>query len=488
MTIAHNLGFPRIGAQRELKRALEAYWRGEIDQPALLAAGSELRVRHWQLQRRAGLDLVPVNDFSFYDQVLDMSALFGVVPERFQWNGGAVDLDTYFRMARGRAPTGADASACEMTKWFDSNYHYLVPEFAPDQRFALSSTKLFDEVAEAQALGLNAKPVLLGPLTYLWLGKTKGTAFDKLELLAGLLPVYRQILERLRQQGVSWVQIDEPILSLDLPAGWLAAFATTYAALEGTGPDILLATYFGGLNGNLATVAALPVAGLHVDLARAPEQLAAVLAAWPRDRVLSAGVVDGRNIWRSDLEQQLEYLQRAHRERGERLWLAPSCSLLHVPVDLGLETRLDTELRHWLAFATQKLDEVIVLKRALNEGRAAVQLQLEQSAAATRSRALSPRIHKPAVKQRVAAITDTLAERHSPYAERARQQRAALQLPPFPTTTIGSFPQTAEIRTARADCKAGRITADEYERRMREEITVAVRRQEELGLDVLVHG
>ncbi len=376
-----------------------------------------------------------------------------------------------------------------MTKWFDTNYHYLVPEFVKGQRFTLSSSKLFDEVAEAQAaLGLNAKPVLLGPLSYLWLGKIKGATFNKLELLTGLLPVYCKILERLRAQGVNWAQLDEPILALDLPTEWRAAFAAAYQPLAGTGPDILLASYFDGLKDNLATVAALPVAGLHVDLARAPEQLATVLAAWPRERVLSAGVVDGRNIWRSDLEQQLEYLQRAHHERGARLWLAPSCSLLHVPVDLAQEAKLDHGLKQWLAFATQKLDEIQVLKRALNEGRAAVQSPLEQSATAARTRALSPRTQRREVKQRVAQAAGDKAQRHRPYAERVRVQQAALKLPPFPTTTIGSFPQTTAIRAARADWKAGRIGETEYEQQMKHEIAVAVRRQEELGLDVLVHG
>jgi 5-methyltetrahydropteroyltriglutamate--homocysteine methyltransferase len=486
--LTHNLGFPRIGAQRELKRALEDYWSGRLDRAGLQRVGRELRARHWRLQQQAGLDLIPVGDFSFYDHVLDMSALLGAVPERFGWDGGAVDLDTCFRMARGRAPTGADAPACEMTKWFDTNYHYLVPELVRGQRFALASAKLFDEVTEAQALGVNAKPVLLGPLSWLWLGKTKGATFDRLELLPALLTVYRQILEQLGRQKVAWAQIDEPVLVLDLPAAWRSAFAEVYAALAGAGPKILLATYFGALGDNLAVAAELPVAGLHVDLARAPEQLNAVLAAWPRERVLSVGVIDGRNVWRADLEQRLAYLQPAHAQRGDRLWLAPSCSLLHVPVDLAQEDALDRELWRWLAFATQKLDELVCLQRALVEGHTAVRELLAASSAAARARALSRRIHRPAVKQRVAAITPQQTQRASAYAERAPKQRAALSLPPFPTTTIGSFPQTAAIREARAAWKAGHIDASEYERRMREEIALAVRRQEELGLDVLVHG
>jgi 5-methyltetrahydropteroyltriglutamate--homocysteine methyltransferase len=486
--LAHNLGFPRIGAQRELKRALEDYWSGRLDRSALLRCGANLRARHWRLQQQAGLDLIPVGDFSYYDHVLDTSVLLGAVPERFGWDGGAVDLDTYFRMARGCAPTGADAPACEMTKWFDTNYHYLVPELRPGQRFALSSSRLFDEVAEAQALGLKAKPVLLGPLSWLWLGKARAEGFDRLRLLPELLPVYAQVLARLKAQGVDWVQLDEPILALDLPSEWQAGFHSAYTTLAAAGPQLLLASYFGAITPMLDTVVALPVASLHVDLARAPEQLPAVHAAWPRDRVLSVGVIDGRNVWRADLEQPLARLEPLHAERGERLWLAPSCSLLHLPVNLAQETALPRELWNSLAFACQKLDEVVALRRALAEGRASVRTVLEASTAAARARALSRRVHNPAVKARVAAISPGLSRRDSPYAVRAARQQATLALPRFPTTTIGSFPQTAEIRQTRAAWKAGRISDDEYERCMRDEIAQAVRRQEELGLDVLVHG
>lgn len=484
----HILGFPRIGAQRELKRALERYWSGALDRAGLTQVGCELRARHWRWQAAAGLDAVAVGDFSFYDQVLDHSAMLGVVPERFGWQGGALDLDTCFRMARGRAPMGADAPACEMTKWFDTNYHYLVPEFSRQQKFALSSPKLFEETAEAQALGYRVKPVLLGPLTYLWLGKVSGSAFDRLELLDALLPVYWQILARLAAQGADWVQVDEPALVLDLPGQWQAAYRHAYAELAAAGPRLLLASYFGALGDNLPLAAALPVAGLHVDLVRAPEQLPALLEILPADKVLSAGVIDGRNVWRTDLAARRAWLRPVRARLGERLWLAPSCSLLHVPVDLTLEPQLDAELKSWLSFATQKLDEVVLLARALAQETPELGAQLRHSSAALAARADSARISRPPVQQRLAAVTPALGERKNPYPLRAIQQRAWLKLPPFPTTTIGSFPQTAEIRAARADFKAGRLSETAYAGRMRQEIAAAVRRQEAVGLDVLVHG
>ncbi len=488
MTTTHILGFPRIGARRELKRALESYWQGDLDTAGLEKVGRELRARHWRLQRAAGLDYVTVGDFSFYDHVLDTSALLGVVPERFGWPGGEVSRDTYFRMARGRAPTGADTAACEMTKWFDTNYHYIVPEFAPQQRFALSSRKLFDELAEATAQGYATKPVLLGPLTYLWLGKARGVSTDRLALLDALLPVYQEVLARLAAQGADWVQIDEPVLALDLPSDWQAACRRAYTALSGAGPKLLLATYFGTLGDKLVLAVELPVAGLHVDLARAPQQLPDVLKVLPEDKILSAGVIDGRNIWRADLARARESLQAAHAKLGEQLWVAPSCSLLHVPVDLDQEEQLDSEIRSWLAFARQKLEETALLGKALTGTTPELEQRLEESAGALRARASSARIHKAAVKQRVAAITAAQLERGSRYAQRAAAQRRWLKLPLFPTTTIGSFPQTAEIRSARAQWRAGTLSQAEYTQRMHAEIAEAVRRQEALGLDVLAHG
>lgn len=488
MTLAHNLGFPRIGARREMKRAVESYWRGESDRAALEAAGRELRTRHWRLQTDAGLDLVPVGDFSWYDHMLDMSALLGAVPERFGHEGGPVDGDTYFRMARGRArpDDSADTAPCEMTKWFDTNYHYLVPELRADQCFQLSSDTIFRHLDEARAAGHRAKPVLVGPVTYLWLSKTVDGS-DRLALLERLLPVYEQILTRLGGTE-DWVQLDEPALALELPPEWLSAFETAYRRLAGAGPQVLLATYFGRLGGNLRTVARLPVQGLHVDLVRAPEQLEDVLGTLPDGCVLSAGVIDGRNIWRADLEALYRRLAPVAQQLGDRLWLAPSCSLLHVPVDLEQETELDAELKSWLAFARQKLDEAAALGRALNRGRGAAGRGFEESRAALDSRRASGRTHRAEVAQRLQGVSEAQLARASAYPERARWQYAHLALPRFPTTTIGSFPQTGEIRRARRDYRAGRIDREAYVQQMQAHIREVVRRQEALGLDVLVHG
>ena len=488
MSTTHNLGFPRIGAQRELKRAVEAYWKGEIDREQLLQTGRILRERHWALQAQAGLDLIPVGDFSWYDQVLDMSCLLGAVPPRFEHPGGEVDLDTLFRMARGHAPSGKAAAACEMTKWFDTNYHYLVPEFHAGQIFSLSSSQLFDQVAEAQTLGHTVKPVILGPLSYLWLGKCKGSEFDKLELLDALLPVYGKILERLKALGVDWVQIDEPVLVLDLPQDWKAAFESVYSRWQSSGVKRLLASYFGPLGENLALACRLPVDGLHVDAVRAVDELDRVLDQLPAYKVLSVGIVDGRNIWRTDLDRVLATLEPVHERLGERLWVSPSCSLLHVPVDVETESTLPDALRRWLAFATQKLGEISILGQALNMGRDSVAAELLRSHEAVESRCHSADIHRPAVKARLAAVTEQDARRNRPYAERAPLQHAWLQLPLFPTTTIGSFPQTLAIRAARRDYREGKLDERAYQARMQAEIADVVRRQEILGLDVLVHG
>ena len=498
MALAHNLGFPRIGADRELKKALEAYWKGDIDQAALKDVGRQLRATHWQLQKDAGIDLLPVGDFAWYDQVLTHSLTFGVIPPRFS---STLDeqrqptLDTLFGMARGASQSccgaehGKGQYAQELTKWFDTNYHYLVPEFSQDQRFDLSWNELFEETAEAQALGHKVKPVIIGPLTYLWLGKAKGNEFNKLDLLENLLPVYAQILSRLAEQGVEWVQIDEPILSLDLPQEWKNAFERAYHILQYSPLKKLVATYFSGLEDNLGLAVGLPVDGLHVDLVRAPDQLHAILDRLPTYKVLSLGLVNGRNVWRCDLENALAQLQEAEERFGDNLWVAGSCSLLHSPVDLDRETKLDAELKSWLAFAKQKCGEIAVLRDALNIAQdPKVQAALAQSRAVQQSRANSPRIHKPAVQARIEAITEADSQRQSPFATRIELQRARLNLPAFPTTTIGSFPQTTSIRLARQSYKQGKLSASEYTDAMHSEIRNAVQVQERLGLDVLVHG
>ncbi|MDD1957653.1 5-methyltetrahydropteroyltriglutamate--homocysteine S-methyltransferase [Pseudomonas sp. 8209] len=490
MALAHSLGFPRIGRDRELKKAQEAFWKGELDEAGLRAVGSELRKAHWALQRQAGIQLLPVGDFAWYDQVLTHSLMFGVVPERFRPQHGKATLQTLFGMARGVSDSCCGgAHAQEMTKWFDTNYHYLVPEFSADQQFGLGWEQLFEEVAEARALGHDVKPVVIGPLTYLWLGKTKGGDFDKLELLERLLPLYGEIFQRLAAQGVEWVQIDEPILALDLPQAWKNAFERAYNLIQRDPLKKLVATYFGGLEENLGLAANLPVDGLHIDLVRAPEQYPTILDRLPAYKVLSLGVVNGRNVWRCDLDKALAVLQHAHERLGERLWVAPSCSLLHSPVDLGREDTLDAELKSWLAFAVQKCEEVAILAHALDQPEAAPVVQaLARSRAVQASRAASTRIHKPAVQARVAAISEKDSQRHSPFATRIARQRARLNLPLLPTTTIGSFPQTGSIRLARQSFRQGKLSEGQYVEAMHSEIRHAVQVQERLGLDVLVHG
>ncbi|BAW80516.1 5-methyltetrahydropteroyltriglutamate--homocysteine methyltransferase [Candidatus Nitrosoglobus terrae] len=488
MVLAHNLGFPRMGDKRELKWALEGYWKGQLSQEELIKVGNELQNLHWKRQKEGGLDLIPVGDFSWYDHVLDMSVLLGVIPPRFGHTGGNVDLNTYFRMARGRSIQGKEAAACEMTKWFNTNYHYIVPEFQSQQIFSLSSNILFERVTAAQELGMPMKPVLLGPLSFLWLGKVKGDAFDKLSLLEGLLPAYSQVLQQLKTQGVEWVQIDEPILVLDLPPDWKAAFKKAYDYLANSGLKCLLTTYFGALGDNTQLACQLPTAGLHIDLTSAPEQLIKVLDGLPSDKILSVGIVDGRNIWRNDLEASLQQLETVHKRLGDRLWVAPSCSLLHCPMDLTLELGLDKELKSWLAFAVQKIEEVVALKQALTKGREAVAATLKASAAAQASRRQSNRTHRPEVRTRIASVNEKLAQRCHDYSTRAQAQREYLKLPLYPTTTIGSFPQTANIRKARQEFKKGQISAQEYDEQMKAEIQKAIREQEKYGLDVLVHG
>lgn len=490
MAVAHNLGFPRIGADRELKKALEAYWKGELDQQGLRLVGRQLRAQHWQAQADAGIQLLPVGDFAWYDQVLTHSLMFGVVPQRFRPADGQPTLDTLFAMARGVTNSCCGGGqAQEMTKWFDTNYHYLVPEFSADQQFQLSWSQLFEEVEEALALGHAVKPVLIGPLTYLWLGKAKGEAFDKLELLERLLPVYGEVLDRLAAQGVEWVQIDEPILALDLPQDWKNAFERAYNLLQRAPLKKLVATYFGGLEDNLSLAAALPVDGLHIDLVRAPEQYPLILDWLPTYKVLSLGLVNGRNVWRCDLEKALEVARHAAERLGDRLWLAPSCSLLHSPVDLEREDRLDHELKGWLAFAVQKCAEVATLARAINEPtNEDVAVELARSRAVQAARQHSPRIHKPQVQARLNAIQPQDSQRTSVFAARIEQQRARLDLPAFPTTTIGSFPQTPAIRLARQAYKQGRLSLGDYTEAMQAEIRHAVAVQEQIGLDVLVHG
>jgi len=481
MTRSANLGFPRIGHHRELKKALEAYWQGAADAADLEATGKALRARHWQLQRDAGIEVIPSNDFSFYDHMLDMSVTLGAIPPRFA--GIADPLLRYFAMARGNSA----APAMEMTKWFDTNYHFIVPELHAGQQFRLASSKAVDEFLEARALGIHTRPVLVGPVTWLSLAKPKDVGLEPLSLLDDLLPVYAELLATLKATGADWVQLDEPILALDLSEAQRKALRRSYDVLQPVAPRILVASYFGALEDNAELAAALHVAGLHIDLVRAPEQLLAVLKLLPADKLLSVGVIDGRNIWRADLDAQLALVTRAWDSVGpDRLEVAPSSSLLHSPVDLEGETELDDELRSWLAFARQKLDEVAALTLAMQKGRPAARSAFEASAAAAGSHRQSSRIHRPEVRQRAAAAVGL--ERRSRFTERRAAQRRRFGVPAFPTTTIGSFPQTAEVREQRAAFKHGRIGLADYERFLEAETEKAVRIQEQIGLDVLVHG
>ena len=493
MTTTHNLGFPRIGAKRELKAALESYWKNASSRDDLKALASTLRCRHWQAQ--SALDFVPVGDFSFYDQMLDMSFTLGNLPERAQGFRGDA-LDNYFRVARGRSAQSIEAhagccdegiAAGEMSKWFDTNYHYIVPEFSSATTFKLDASRLVEQLAEARVHNVRAKPVIIGPVTYLALGKAKDNS-ERLTLLERLLPVYAELLDTLAAQGVEWVQIDEPILVTELDADWQHAFTTAYHILKTCKIKLLLTTYFGQLAENLYLTANLPVAGLHIDAINGRNDVFPLLNLLPSHKVLSLGVINGRNIWKTDLNAVLNWIEPIAERLGDRLWISPSCSLLHVPVDVECEQKLDTEVKSWLAFALQKLDELRVLAGALKNGRSSVKVALDDNKAAIEARRTSPRVNNPSVKTALGNIIPALGRRKSPYAQRAVRQAELLMLPTFPTTTIGSFPQTAEIRQARAEFKAGRLDVAAYKTAMQAEIARSVREQEALGLDVLVHG
>jgi 5-methyltetrahydropteroyltriglutamate--homocysteine methyltransferase len=501
VTVA-TLGFPRIGPRRELKSVLEAYWAGRRNVPDLLETAKSLRAQAWRRQAELGADAIPSNDFSLYDHVLDTTAMVGAVPAIYGWDGGTVGLDTYFAMARGVASdtetercehghvhSGTGAPAAEMTKWFDTNYHYLVPEFTAEQTFRNASSKALDEYLEAKALGIETRPVLLGPVSYLLLGKARGEDFDPLTLLPRLLPVYADILTSLERAGARWVQIDEPCLVLDLSDVGRAAYGHAYATLTKAVPAIrlMLTTYFGGLGDNLATALSLPVHGLHVDLMRAPGQLDAVVAGARPELVLSLGVIDGRNVWKADLNAILDRIEPVVAS-GRPVIVAPSCSLLHVPIDLERESDLDPEVGNWLAFAVQKIDELKILAQALNQGRDSVRPALDAASSAVNARGTSLKTNDAAVRTRAANHDPEIAKRRSPFERRRGDQREKLKLPSYPTTTIGSFPQTAAVRKARADFGKGVIDSGAYEGFLRAETAAAIRWQEDTGLDVLVHG
>ncbi len=490
--LTQNLGYPRMGSRRQLKKACEQYWAGKIGADELNQVARTLKTENWQTQLDAGLDLIPCNDFSFYDQVLDTSLLLGNVPQRYTpvltGVAGNSEIDVYFAMARGYQKDGLDINAMEMTKWLDTNYHYIVPEFTANQEFKLFSEKIFSEFTLAQQqLGKKAKPVLLGPVSYLLLGKEKEVDFDRIDLIKKLVPLYVEIINRLKQQGAAWIQLDEPCLSLDLSNKEKEAFEYAYRSIANrvSGIKILLATYFEALLDNTALAVNLPVAALHIDLVRAPEQLDEVLALLPNHLILSLGVVDGRNVWKNNYERSLQLINKAVAQLGtNRVIIAPSCSLLHSPINLDDETAIDPEIKNWMAFAQQKLQEVAELKQIAQGDDA----PLAANQAAMDSRRRSAKVHKPAVKERVVAVTGADALRKSPFPVRQQLHRQRFNLPAFPTTTIGSFPQTDDIRRLRARLKKGELTIEQYEKAIEEATIEVIRWQEELGLDVLVHG
>ncbi len=502
MVQATNLGFPRIGANRELKKAVESYWKGQSDSKALLKEGKRLRTLNWKLQQKAGLDHIPSNDFSFYDHILDLTATLGLIPQRYQWiDQDEVDLDTYFAMARGAQKDNLDVTAMDMSKWFDTNYHYLVPEFEKDAKPKLSSNKIFDDFDEAKSLGIITRPVIVGPATYTFIGKAQYEGFDPISFVQSLIPVYNEIFEKLAKKGATWVQIDEPILALDLSNIQRTAIELAYKDIKTpTGLKILLTSYFDGLRDNTDLAFSLPVDGVHIDLCRGagqancntnnPDaQLTEALAQAGTEKTLSLGVVDGRNIWKNNLNKSLGHIEKAVQALGkERVFVASSSSLLHTPVDLESETELEPEIKNWLSFATQKLDEIVTLANGVNNGREVISEALYNSDNAQSERQTSTRIHDSSVKERLSSITPKQKKRLSPFAQRQTIQREALNLPTFPTTTIGSFPQTKDIRQTRASFKKGKIDKAEYQAAMEAEIRLVVDYQHEAGLDVLVHG
>ncbi|AZA83935.1 5-methyltetrahydropteroyltriglutamate--homocysteine S-methyltransferase [Chryseobacterium lactis] len=493
----HLLGYPRIGSNRELKKACEQYWAGKTSIDQLLETGNAISHQNWKLQHDAGIDLIPCNDFSYYDQVLDMTLTIGAIPERYQEiasDESRSELDLYFAMARGYQKNGLDITAMEMTKWFDTNYHYIVPEFQKNQSFKLFSNKIINEFISAKQAGINAKPVIIGLITYLLLGKEKEENFDKLDLVSNLLPVYIQILTELENQGAEYIQFDEPFLALDLDNKAKEAYELVYNEIRKQFPNlkIIVATYFEGLKDNTSLAVHLPVDVLHIDLVRNPEQLEEILPLLPRSLSLSLGIVDGRNIWKNDFEKSLQLVKKVIHEIGtERILIAPSCSLLHSPFDLDSEKDeaiLSPEIKEWLAFAKQKVHEVVALKKlANNPDYHALQL-LAENKKAIETRKVSTLIHNQEVKNRIAIITEDDAQRRNPFNVRKEIQQKELQLPLFPTTTIGSFPQTKEVRSWRAQFKKGELTAEQYDTLLKQETERTIHWQEEIGIDVLVHG
>lgn len=495
--ITHNLGYPRIGSNRELKKACENYWSGKITSEELIESGKAIRLKNWQLQKQSGLDLIPSNDFSFYDHILDMSVSVGAIPDRFICLKNYLrnePLEFYFALARGYQKDGFDITAMEMTKWFDTNYHYIVPEFRTDHKFRLSSDKYLIEFLEAKKSGIITKPVFPGPVSYLMLGKTEDKDYNKLDLLSYLLPVYYEIFSGLAENGAEWIQLDEPMLAMNSNENIRQAFIWTYFEIRKIFPQlkIILATYFGGLNENSQFVVKLPVDALHIDLCRAPGEFKNIIDLVPEKLILSLGIVDGRNIWKNDFANSLIFIKAAAERIGEdRIMIAPSCSLIHTPNDLELENdekTLPHEIKDWMAFSRQKLDEIVTLKRLAKindifDDPVFISNQLSIS-----NRRKSKLIHNTRVKEKILNLNEIEKSGRSIFSMRKHKQQQKLNLPLFPATTIGSFPQTPEVRSWRARLKKGELSQDGYNQLIYSEIKKVIEWQEESGLDVLVHG
>ncbi|AOW05338.1 cobalamin-independent synthase [Yarrowia lipolytica] len=489
MVLSSVLGFPRIGANRELKKITESYWGQKASVDELFKVGKELREINWKKQKDAGVDIIPSNDFSFYDHILDHSQLFNVIPERYaKYN--LAPIDTVFAMGRGLQRDNVDVPALEMVKWFDSNYHYVRPTFTNATEFKLNGQKPVDEYLEAKALGIETRPVLIGPVSFLALGKADTDSLDlePITLLEKLLPVYTEILQKLHAAGAKTVQIDEPVLVLDLNEKVQAAFKTAYEYLakQKDIPEITIATYFGDVRPNLKAIEGLPVAGFHFDFVRVPEQLEDAIKLVGDDKTLSVGVINGRNIWKTDFAKAIKVVEQAKEKLGDRVVVATSSSLLHTPVDLANEHKLDPSIKDWFAFATQKLGEVVTVAKAVSG--ADVKADLEANAASIKARAESPITFNKEVRDRQAQINEEWKNRKSAFPQRLEAQKKHLNLPLFPSTTIGSFPQTKDIRINRNKFTKGEITAEEYEKFIEKEIQDVVKFQDEVGLDVYVHG
>jgi len=477
-----SIGYPRIGPKRELKKALEQFWKGEIQEQDLHTVAKNLRKQNWQTQKSAGVDLISSNDFSFYDQVLDAICLLGAVPKRYKWDGQEVNLTTYFAMARGSQTADLDVPALEMTKWFDTNYHYLVPELSAEQTFKLSSNKPFEEYEEAKQAGFNTKPIILGPLTFLLLAKGID-GFNTINLLDKILPIYKQIVEKFSQLGAEWIQIDEPILVKDLDSNVVSKIKDTLNQIKGAAGNckILLATYFEDLNEDVKNqVFESNVDVVHLDLVRGSKNKEYVKNS---NKKLSLGLVDGRNVWKTNLQEKINFIKD---NISNDVIIASSCPLLHSPYDLELEQKVPVEIKRWLSFAKQKLLELNVIKGFINEG--SHQEALDNNAADIHDRETSKLIHDNAVKNRIKTINKSITERKSSYVDRAKIQKNIFSLPKYPTTTIGSFPQTTDVRQARAKFKRGELDEISYEKFLEEKTIDTIRKQESIGIDVIVHG